>query len=153
MADGVIPDVGETLLAEILQDYFNNTDTPFLRLYQNDYTPDADTDLGDLTEATFPGYTTAGLNNWADPVADDDGNAMLVELQHLFTMSGSSPTNTIYGYYIVKIEISPPDRLIAVVRFDEPVAMDATGKQLTVLPVLKLKDCVEAVSAGTGSGI
>ena len=155
MADGVIPDLGELYLAEVIQDTFNTGAggwTPTLYLYKNDYTPVAGSDVGDFTEADFPGYSRNELNNWSTPTTDDDGNALMTDALHLYEMEDVSPTNTVYGYLIALPDVGgDPDRIVGAVRFDEPVEMNAVGAQLTVLPVLKFKNCVIAIESGTGS--
>lgn len=93
----VICRTGLVAVVQQLKAYFN---TLTLRLYQNNHTP-ADTDTAaSYTEATFAGYAAVALGSWSNAFLNSDNYGETDETTRVFTCTGSSPANTIYGYYI-----------------------------------------------------
>jgi hypothetical protein len=76
-------------------------DGALVKLYQNDLNPGPTTVLGDFEVATFTGYTTSSAIAWAGPVNGDDGEPELVGQRLIFTATSGTPTNTIFGYYVI----------------------------------------------------
>lgn len=71
-----------------------------LRLYQNDFTPTQDSEFDDFTEATFPGYTAIVSGSWTPAFINGDGDAEIDHDVVTWVATGSSPANTIYGYFV-----------------------------------------------------
>lgn len=71
----------------------------YIHLFQNDITPTATTIATDFTEATFPGYATQLLGAWGFAYLEVE-RACTIHDPVLWMMTGASPTNDIYGYYI-----------------------------------------------------
>lgn len=71
-----------------------------LHLYQNNYQPTKSDTVANYTEATFPGYASVSLNTWGTVYQNGNGDAETDEQIHTFTCTGTSPANTVYGYYV-----------------------------------------------------
>lgn len=113
-------------------------DQSTLRLYQNDYTPNLGTVIGDLTEATFTGYAAVDVAEFSSTRLRSDvaGNAYYVDpAVATFLQTGTTITNTVYGYYLT--DATGAD-LLAVGRFSSPVLFDHTGKALDIEIGLRL---------------
>ena len=125
-----VPNGGELKLMDAIRTYLNSN--AYLKLFKNDKAPgDTDTTAG-YTEADFPGYAGIQLASWSAAVTNADGKGELNETARTFTMTGSSPTNTIYGYYVT----DGSNNLLWAERAAAPYAMDANGKTYTVVPKL-----------------
>ena len=94
----VVPDVGEVLLLSYALNKIAPGDDVRLKLFTNDETPDDDTVVGDLTEATAAGYDeiTLAKANWTVETAVG-GVTTASYAQQTFTFTAGS---TNYGYYI-----------------------------------------------------
>jgi hypothetical protein len=92
-----IPNVGEVLLLEELRAYLN---TLTLRLFQNDYTPVDGSVIGNFTEATFDGYASQSLSDFAAAYLNASNKAEVDASLYIFLMTGAVTPNTIYGYYV-----------------------------------------------------
>ena len=97
------PTLGELqLLDKMLKKALSTDENYYLKLYQNNYTPDGTTVYQSLTEATFTSYVPVTLTRalW---------NASVIVGGVAQTSYGSAPIswtcgsagNTIYGYYVV----------------------------------------------------
>lgn len=96
----VVPDLGEIeLLTKLL---INTTDTEdyIVRLYQNSYSPDNTTVVGDFTEADFTNYTakTLARSDWASPTTVGTKAESSTTTQ---SWTCGTTGNTVYGYYVV----------------------------------------------------
>lgn len=102
----IIPDVGKTaLLNKMLK--LSVDENLVLKLYRNNYTPDSDTVLGDLTEANFTNYaaktlvkaswTAAAIVTPIAPCVENEAQSTYAEQ----SWTCGSVGNTIYGYYVV----------------------------------------------------
>lgn len=113
------------------------------KLYQNDVTPDKDTVIGDLTEATFSGYAPVTITGWnfGSVGLDAEDRAVTVgDNVPIFTHSGGATDNMIYGYYVV----DNVGALMWVQRIDEaPVPIDAAGRFVGVNPLFTLRSQYE----------
>lgn len=69
-----------------------------MKLFTNDLTPDGDTTLLDLVEATFGGYAAATVV-WGTPYIDAQNNVHLPGHSVVFLCTGS-PFESIYGYWL-----------------------------------------------------
>lgn len=97
------PNLGQLqLLDKMLKKALSTDEGYYLKLYQNNYTPDANSAPGSFTEATFTNYAVMTL-------ARATWNASVIVSGAAQTSYGSSPLswtcgasgNTIYGYYVV----------------------------------------------------
>ncbi len=71
-----------------------------LCLFRNNLTPDANTVLGDLTEANFSGYARQTLSAWPNS-ALSGAIARTTHPDKTFLHSGGGVDNDIYGYYVL----------------------------------------------------
>jgi hypothetical protein len=73
-----------------------------LRLYQNNYTPDATSVLADFLEANFTNYSekTLSRSNFSAAATDVSGDAF-TEYNSDQVWTCGATGNTIYGYYMV----------------------------------------------------
>jgi hypothetical protein len=106
------------------------TTTARIRLFANNVTVDASTVIGDLTEATFPGYayiltTAVGFPtptiNGSDQ-AETDGPTMTWTC----TSTPGSP-ETVYGLYVTSTDSFSNPKLIFAVNFAVPQTITTTG--------------------------
>lgn len=90
-----------------------------MKLFKNDVTPTPSTVVGDLTEATFPGYASFTVVTMGANFIDSAGRVCSNTGQHQFVCSGGGPLETIYGCYFV----DTGGLLVMAARFDEPIEM------------------------------
>jgi len=108
--------------------------TAKVHLYSNDYTPDKDTVIGDLTETTFSGYAAASLT-WGTAFLDGQKVACSSAGQKAFTKSGATSDN-VYGAYIT--DVAGTGLLRAARLPDAPAFMDVDGSVLLITLLLTL---------------
>lgn len=104
-----------------------------LKLFQNDYIPDANTDTANFTEANFGGYA-AQNPTWGAVATDVEGNATTTSNTLNFASSSAGP-QTIYGYYVV-------DNAGAYTfgeRFPAPIAISNVTAPIAVTVLYKLR--------------
>lgn len=70
-----------------------------LHLYKNDYTPNPNTLLADMTEADFSGYVSKVVT-WSAVSISDDGHPESIGTALEFRPTSSVITNNIYGAYL-----------------------------------------------------
>lgn len=98
---------------------------PVLKLFSNNFTPDANTILADFTECAFGGYV-AGTDPFGAPGLDPSG-IPVAPLPFLFT-TNATPPGQAYGVYIV----DSAGAYVAGGRFDPaPVAFASPGDLLS----------------------
>lgn len=99
----VVPNEGELeLLDKMIKDALSSDEDYILKLFQNNYTPDADAASGSFTEASFTNYAakTLARTTWNAAVTNGSGRGE--------TSYGASPQawtcgasgNTVYGYWV-----------------------------------------------------
>ncbi len=135
MSTIVVPDVGEVpLLRKMLKDALSVDETYTLHLFVNDETPDDDTVIGDLTEASFTGYATKVLTRagWGAP-GTAGGITSSVYAQQQFDNTGG-PTETVYGYYVTATD---GGELLWLERLDDPRVV-ASGDNAKITPRFEL---------------
>lgn len=124
----VAPDVGEqVMLARILNK--SSADDVKLHLYVNNVTPDEDTLLGDLTEASDPSYAAISLTgaNWTIATVANVTTGSYASQR--FTFTGGA---TVYGYYFTD---ASETNLLWVERFtDGPYNILSNGGFIDVVP-------------------
>jgi len=103
-----------------------------LKLYSNDWTPDADTVVADLTECTFGGYSAHSLTRaaWIAATTDTDGTAKTAQSAVNWTVSSSG---NVYGYWVETDEATPV--LVWAERFGIPRAVES-GDTFSLTPKL-----------------
>lgn len=95
-----------------------------LQLFQNNVIPSPGMVIGDLTEATFTGYSaatiTAFLATYLDPLG---GASIQAPTQQFQTASPFTVGNTIYGWYL----LTAGGVLVLAGTFAAPIAMAGNG--------------------------
>lgn len=73
-----------------------------LRLFQNNFTPNPASVIGDFTVASYTGYAEVDLEaEWSAPSLEAAGHYAMQTDEYQFDPPGSGGPNTIYGAYIV----------------------------------------------------
>jgi len=98
MSKLVIPNSGETAILTEISNYMG-TDSPTLRLFSNNYTVIASSEISNYTEASFDGYVGGALLTNPN-VSSVGGKAVCTWDQVQFTMGATPSTITIYGYWV-----------------------------------------------------
>jgi hypothetical protein len=135
MPSGLCPDEGLAVpLAFWLQASVSGVIAWQCMLWVNDFTPDADTVLADLIEATWGGYSRFNLNRstWTNPVVTA-GCAVTTwgTSPKVWSVTGG-PVQTIYGWAIVD---TVAGELRWVQRLDDAdIAPVEVGGQFSLLP-------------------
>lgn len=101
-----------------------------LRLFQNDYVPNKDTVLADLTIATFSGYANKTIATWNDPFLDPAGLATCLAPLQEFVQTADTISNIIYGAYY----LDSGGALVWVDRFANSVPMADATSRLNMVP-------------------
>lgn len=139
MAAGLLPDEGiGDVLEYILQRSIAGVLPWTLILWVNDLIPDADTELADLVEATWGGYSRVTLDRatWTTPDVDHGcAHSTWGTTPQIWYVTGG-PVETIYGYAYV-------DFTAGVLRFiqrldDADIAPVSVGGKVTILPAFTL---------------
>ena len=133
----------DATLQDQLQSWLNahDADDPWIYvLYQNDYEPDDDTVLADMTPADFDGYDDVNI----DP-ADYGAVAVVAHVaiatstvDAVYTASPTASAQTIYGYYVT----DSLGNLLWAESFSTPREILADDV-FTLTPRLKHKTCRE----------
>lgn len=136
----VIPSDGLVGFQEMVQWFLRQVgNAAYVKLFQNDYTPDGTTLVSSFVEADFVGYAPIFLPNATDQGTTGTTDTWLY-LPLTWTCSSGGTPNTIYGYWLQFL--SPfgahPTRVPWCQRFDTPQAITAAGQ--TVSFVLSLTD-------------
>lgn len=117
-----------------------------VHLYQNDFTPDENTVLTDLTVATYSGYSSKAdqvtlheLN-----VGRNQGQAQWPKQD--FAHDGGGTSNTVYGWFIKRVNKGSGGGYIlaAVKRLDTPKVMDDATDHVVIQPSLFFGPCFGA---------
>lgn len=92
----------------------------WLRLFKNDFVPGPANELGDMIEATFPGYAPIHLINlWLAPVKVRNG-VYAIRLPEKDFLATSGNGSMVYGFYV-----SRGPALLCSGRFDTPILVNA----------------------------
>jgi len=101
-----------------------------VRLFVNNVTVTPNLVIGDLTQATFTGYTAQNLVTVAAPVGDPvNGGVSSFLPSHVFTCTTApaSPV-TVYGWYLT----DTGGALIAAGNLPEPITIDEIGDSVPI---------------------
>lgn len=101
-----------------------------VRLFKNNPTIDQDTDITDLVQADFDGYSEFSTAGWSAPAIDDAGDAFILSPVIVFEKSAGIATNTVYGYYLVYDDGVNPALLLLVEKFTAGIGMNLDGDQV-----------------------
>lgn len=98
-----------------------------VRLFKNDHVPGPDTELADLTEATFSGYAALTLDPMSEPATMPGGKVRSQSLPVVFEHDGGPVANDVYGY-MVTLELPGGSAMLWCGRYeDAPVLMSGVG--------------------------
>src|SRR5436190_15407884 len=128
----VVPKAGRVLLADVLWRLNWSGGVPYrLRLFKNDYIPDINSGLVDLTEATFTGYAEKEIlrgDNGASVLAGSVGRVLLGNAGQVWDCTGAP--HTIFGWYLTNED---GDTLMLVERYQTPHVL-SIGSRHTLFP-------------------
>lgn len=124
---GIVPAVGEVVLLNA----FLGEDQ-VMRLYINDYTPDAGSTAGSFMEMHTQGYAAKALGSGAW-IVTQGYPSRAVYAQQVWTFDGTGPPTVVYGYYIVQ---AVSGTLMFAERFGSPPTIANRGDQVKVIPSL-----------------
>lgn len=124
-------------LVAILNDSDPFRETWSLGLYKNNVTPDDETVFADLVEADFDGYSRIDLDNWGAAFENAAGIAESDEQLRVFSCTGSTTANDIYGYFLM----APGSTYLGAQRNPAgPTTIDTAGQTYPVQPVVTLEN-------------
>ena len=106
-----------------------------VHIFTNNLTPDRDTVLADMTEGSWTGYPTGGVQvNAADftlqSVAGHVGSVLAAPVSF---PNGSGGSVSGYGYYVTDSTVT---KLLAVARFDSAPEVVDDGDSFLVIPII-----------------
>jgi hypothetical protein len=101
-----------------------------LRLYQNNLSPNRNTDLADLVEATYSGYANKTVAIWGTSFLDPQGFATSIAPVQTFASTADTVANTVYGAYY----LDAGGDLVWVERFAAPAFFAEAGNTLNLVP-------------------
>jgi hypothetical protein len=105
-----------------------------LHLFKNDYAPAPNSLLADFEEADYSGYAAAVLTPTPWPIFYQGiAQAVAVGPAVVFTPSGPTIPNVIYGYYVTD---STGTRLLWAERFAEAKIMNGVTTGFTLVPAI-----------------
>ena len=142
MASIVIPKEGKVCLNSLICTGIGSTDIAptmvQLQLITATATGDTltdDTVIGNLTFATYEGYTATGLGDVTDlGINGSDQDQMIFAPMPFVCTSAPSPSQTIIGWVVTCVDYLLQPRLMFGVIFDEPVDIVNVGDACPVLP-------------------
>lgn len=105
-----------------------------VRLFVNNLTINPSTQLSDLVEASFAGYTAQSIATPPAPVPDPVNGGVSTYLpSHVFSASGTvTPAQTVYGWYLT----DTGGNLIAAGNLQNPVIIANTGDSVPLVGAL-----------------
>jgi hypothetical protein len=110
---------------------------PTINLYQNNYNPTPQSAVGDFTVADYTGYAAVLLTSWQTPSWQSQGAAVSYANPCVFSPTGTTVPNTIYGYYMT---ISSGLILLGAERLATPANLTGPTTSLTVVPPWGISD-------------
>jgi hypothetical protein len=106
-----------------------------VRLFKQDMDPTPDTTLAqlDAAQADFTGYAESTAIVWSNAYTNSIDQAVIVGDTKVFAATGSTTTNTIYGYYVVD---SAGTKLLYAEKFETgPIPVLEVGHAVPVVPI------------------
>lgn len=113
----VIPRIGAAAMLALIFHKAEAEDM-VMRLFQNDFTPDKSTTLGDLVEIGFPGYTPMIIDPVDVTITSDPPQSVAQTGVYEFTASAPASVNA-FGWYVTG---SSSGALYYLERFVDPPA-------------------------------
>lgn len=132
-----VPSIGELeLLDRLLKDTLSQNEDYLLKLYQNNYSPDANSASGSFTAATFTNYAARTLTRagWNSAVMNSGKAESSYSTAPLSWTCGASG-NTLYGYWV---EGSMSGKALWAEKFTTARVL-ASGDVLNLTPVFSLQ--------------
>jgi len=123
--------LGRAIDALVAGDFYDSCD---VKLFSNNIGVSPNSLIADFTEADYTGYASQTLG--ATPVAmlNPEGD-IAAQFPHLtFTPTGTTVTNTIYGYWVEGTGGGTGDRVLFAANFDPPVVLSGPLTSLIVEP-------------------
>jgi hypothetical protein len=99
-------------------------------------TPNKNSVIGDLTEASFSGYSRQQVTTWSAPIFSSDGTVKATGNQLPFTPTDGLAPNVIQGLFYADASVS--GRLLGVQIFDTPISLIDTHSRLLATPEIAL---------------
>ena len=123
----VCPDTAEVSMLKLITNNASNADLK-LKLFTTDVTPDDDTVLVDLTEASGNGYAAKTLTGASWAISTSVGVTTASYAEQTFTFTGA--LGNVYGYFITN---GAGDELLWCERFtDAPYDIVNNGDEINV---------------------
>ena len=127
----VVPQSGaKVLLEEALDGLTADVD---VHLYKNDMAPTVFSELTDFEEADYDGYAEETVTPASWPVFNQGLGVVAVGPGIVFTPTGGTTDNVIYGYYVTD---TTGTRLLWAERFAEPKIMNGVTTGFTLVPAI-----------------
>lgn len=122
---------------EAMQALWGNETNPYLKLYQNNFTPTPSSTLASFTEATFDGYGegTVAAAGWSAPFLVSGNRYVCTAPSITWVSTGATPSNTVYGWYLVDHGVA---NVLYAEAFPTPVVVSQAGIGITVQPILSM---------------
>jgi hypothetical protein len=128
MSQLVRPNAGTKALIEAIAALTDYVDAK-MHLFSNDFTPNADTVLGDFTEVVATGVAPQTIT-WSDGFYDANGIPVVSTGEVLFLQTAITDTDVAFGVYVTN---TAGDKLLWSARLDNaPFAFNEAGKALPV---------------------
>lgn len=132
----VIPNAGEVYCLGGLRELFNRSF--IVRLFVNDVTLSATTNLDSFDEASFSGYLPKDISGgWVLPILTATGEAEIVAPVQVWVKEPGGPISTIFGIYCTS---SPGQQLIFAQRAAEPVVLAVDGQPFSYAPRFRFRN-------------
>lgn len=121
-------------MLQTAQDSLGYLETVSVHLFKNDVSVSRDTVLADLEECDFTGYQAVTGVTFGEVHVGPSNKARMVGELAQFHASGSTVTNTVYGFYV----LAAGGELAAVGRFDNPIPVSGEDDAVMVIPEIQL---------------
>lgn len=144
---GLVSNVGEQRMLELVTNTSTGRENLVLHLFQNDITPASTMTLASYTEATFTGYAAVTLttSDWA--IMPGDPTTAVYSSGVAFTCSGTT-SQAIYGFYLSQAGSSV---LMWSERFvSAPYTITNVGDALSPRPALSVRYGLLGLEGGSG---
>lgn len=113
----------------------NNSSDWTFHLFDNNFTPDVDSVVGDFTEASYDTYPAGGRTLAHGALAADGNQERFPTAGTSFPAPTASGPVTIYGFYVLfdSYPASPRYEVLASARFPSPIVLTNGGAELPLI--------------------